>query len=135
MELSEFFAIYKEGKLHLFLWRNQSTFISCLEKVSLWAHSNWHKRIWCCHHNWRDQCRASSEYPPHLLEYFEKHHVQWNVSFGTPIFRGHKILSRKTVTKIFVFVTSIERTPLIRGKGHFFWVLKPWFNLHLGDTF
>ena len=66
--------------------------------------------------------------------------LQWNLFLwntpiqGTPLFRRHKILSRKNVHIIFVSVTSIEETPLFRGKGHFVWVLKPWFNLHLGDT-
>ena len=55
-------------------------------------------------------------------------------AFGTPLFRGHlysgdtsvqghKIWSQKNVDIIFVFATSIEGTPLFRGKGHFFWVL------------
>ena len=43
--------------------------------------------------------------------------IQQNFSFGTPSFRGHKIYSRKNVHIIFVFVTSIEGTPLFRGKG------------------
>lgn len=100
------------------------------EDTLLWAHSNWHKLIWCCHHNWGAQCGATSEYPHHLLQYFEKHRIQWNFSFGTPIFRGHKILSWKNIHIIFVFVTPVEGTSLIREKGHFFWVLKPGFNLH-----
>ena len=49
-------------------------------------------------------------------------------------FRGHKIWSRKKVHIIFVFVSFIEGTPLLRGKGHFFWVPKPRFNLHSEDT-
>ena len=53
----------------------------------------------------------------------------------TPLFRGHNILSRKNVDIIFVFATSIEGTPLFtRGKEHFFWIPKPGFNLHLGET-
>ena len=43
---------------------------------------------------------------------------------------GHKIWSRKNVHLLFVFVSSIEWTPLFRGKGHFLWVLKPRFNIH-----
>ena len=35
---------------------------------------------------------------------------------------------------MFVFVTSFEATPLFRGKGHFFKVPTPRFNLHSGDT-
>ena len=60
--------------------------------------------------------------------------IEWNLSFGTPPFRRHKIYSQKNVPIIFVFVTSIERTPPFRGKGHFFWVPKPGFYLHSGNT-
>ena len=60
--------------------------------------------------------------------------LQWNLSFGTSPFRGHKIWSQKNVHLIFVFVTSIEGTPLFRGKGHVFWVPKLGFNLHSGGT-
>ena len=53
---------------------------------------------------------------------------------GTPLFRGHLCLGDTSVQGtqnlvpqnvdiIFVFATSIEGTPLSRGKGHFFWVL------------
>ena len=51
----------------------------------------------------------------------------WDTSIqaGTPSFRGHKIWSRQNLHIIFVFVTSFERTPLFRGKGHFFWAPKP----------
>ena len=55
--------------------------------------------------------------------------VQWNISFGTPLFKGHKIWPWKkmlfTYTVIFVSVTSIEGTPLLRGKEHFFWCRNP----------
>ena len=54
--------------------------------------------------------------------------IQW-----TSPFRRHKIWSQKNV-HIFVSVTSIEGTPLFRGKRHFFWVPKPKFNLHSGNT-
>ena len=64
----------------------------------------------------------------------DKEQLQWNLSFETPPFRGHKIWSRENVHLIFVFVTSIEGTPLFRGKGHLFWVPKLGFNLHSGDT-
>ena len=40
---------------------------------------------------------------------------------------------KKNVHIIFVFVTSVLGTPLLRGKGHCFWVPKPRFNLHSGD--
>ena len=53
----------------------------------------------------------------------------WDTSIkGTPQapFRGRKIWSRKNVHIIFVFVISTD--PLFRGKGHFFWVPKPWLT-------
>ena len=50
----------------------------------------------------------------------------WDTSIkGTPPFRGQKIWSLKNVHIIFESVTSIERTPLFRGKGHVFWVRNP----------
>ena len=52
----------------------------------------------------------------------------------SPPFKGHELRSRKSVHMIFVFVTSIEGTPLFRGKGHFFWVPKPRFNHTLALT-
>ena len=51
--------------------------------------------------------------------------VQWNLSFETPLFKGHlhsgttKYGLGKCYT-ISVFVTSIEGTSLFREKGHFF---------------
>ena len=59
---------------------------------------------------------------------------EWNLSFGPPPFRGHKIWSCRNVHIIFVLVTSIEGTPLFRGKGHLFWATKPGFNFQSGDT-
>ena len=57
----------------------------------------------------------------------------WDTSIqGTPPFRGHKIWSLKNVHIIFIFVTSVEETPLFRGKGTLF--LGPGFNLLPGDT-
>ena len=50
------------------------------------------------------------------------------------IYRGHKIWSGKDVHMIFISVTYIEGTPLFKGKGQVFLVLKPGFNLHSGDT-
>ena len=46
-------------------------------------------------------------------------------------FRGHLIWSWKNA---FVFISPFEGAPLFRGKGHFFWVPKPGFNLLSGDT-
>ena len=66
--------------------------------------------------------------------YFFQLKLQWNLSFGTPLFRGHIIWSSTNVHLIFAFITSIEGTPLFRGKGHFFRVPIPEFNLHSGDT-
>ena len=62
--------------------------------------------------------------------------VQWNFSFGTPLFNGHlysgntKIWSGKNFYISFVFVTSSKATPQFRGKRHLFWVPKTGFNLH-----
>ena len=60
----------------------------------------------------------------------------WDTSIQeTPQSRGHNIWSLKNIHTIFVFVMSIEGTlPLFRGKRHFFWVLKPGFNFHSGET-
>ena len=55
--------------------------------------------------------------------------MQWNLSFETPLY---KVWSWKNVH--IMFVTSIKGTPVFRKKGHLFWVLKPRFNLHSGDT-
>ena len=49
-------------------------------------------------------------------------------------YRGPKIWSGKDVHMIFISVTFIEGTPLFKGKGQVFLVLKPGFNLHSGDT-
>ena len=46
---------------------------------------------------------------------------QWNLSFGTPLFKGQKIWCQKNVYIIFVFVTSVEGTPLFWGNKHFLW--------------
>ena len=60
--------------------------------------------------------------------------LQWNLYIGTPLFKGHlhsrdtKIWCRKNVHIIFVTVTSIERTPLFRGKGHFCGSQSPGFT-------
>ena len=51
--------------------------------------------------------------------------VQWNLLVETAPIKGHKIWSRKNVHIICVFVTSVEGTPLFRGKRHFFWSGNP----------
>ena len=63
--------------------------------------------------------------------------LQWNPSFGTPLFQEHLHsedttwnLVPENVHIIFVSITSVEGTPLFRGKGHFFWVPRPRLNLH-----
>ena len=57
----------------------------------------------------------------------------WNTSIQrAPPFRGHKIESRKNVNIIFVSFTSVVGTS--RRKGHFFWVTKPGFTFHSGNT-
>ena len=62
------------------------------------------------------------------------------VSFRTFLFKRHfhsgdtKYGRRKMFTCIFVFVTSIEGTPLFTRNGHFLWVPRPGFNLHSEDT-
>ena len=59
----------------------------------------------------------------------------WNTFIQrSPPFKGRKLRSLKNVHMIFVFVTSIEGTPLFRGKRHFFWVPKPRFNHTLALT-
>ena len=60
--------------------------------------------------------------------------LQWNFSFGAPLFREHKIWSGKNFYISFVFVTSTKATPQFRGKRHLFWVPKTGFNIHSGDT-
>ena len=59
-----------------------------------------------------------------------------NLSFGIPLFKRQGLWSGpgKNTHIIYVFITSFEGTPLFRGKGHFFGVPKPVFNLHSGDT-
>ena len=61
----------------------------------------------------------------------------WDTSIQeTPPFRGRKIWCPKNVHVIFVFVSSIEGTPLFMGKGLFFdsgsqtWI-QPLFLVHL----
>ena len=71
--------------------------------------------------------------PPEILQ-FHSNGIR-NLSFGTPLFNGHKIWSRKDAHIVFESVTFIVETPLFRGKGHLFWVPKPRFNLHSADTF
>ena len=45
---------------------------------------------------------------------------QWNLSFGTAPFEGHKIWSRKNVHIVFVFVVLYWRDSFIQGKGTLF---------------
>ena len=50
---------------------------------------------------------------------------------GTIPSRGREIWPRANIHIIFLSVSSVEETPLFRGKGHF---LNPRFFLHSGDT-
>ena len=58
--------------------------------------------------------------------------IQWNLSFGTTLFSGHKIWSQKNFSIIFVSITSIDGTLLFMEKGQFFWSLKPRFAFNKG---
>ena len=60
--------------------------------------------------------------------------VRFNRYSGTSPLGHFYWRDTKNVHIIFVFVTSFEGTPLFRGKGHFFKVATPRFNLHSGDT-
>ena len=47
--------------------------------------------------------------------------IPWDISIQeTPPFGGHNTWSPKNVHIIFVFIISIEETPLFMGKGLFF---------------
>ena len=48
--------------------------------------------------------------------------MKWNLSFGTPPFRGHKIWSMNVDIFIFAFVTFIKETPLRGGHSREVWV-------------
>ena len=56
--------------------------------------------------------------------------IQWHLYSGDTSIQG----TQNLVLKKRSHVTSIEGALLFRGKRHFFWVLKPGFNLHSGDT-
>ena len=65
--------------------------------------------------------------------------AQFSVHSGTsPLGQLHsrdtKFGPGKCSHSLCILLYSIEGTPLFRGKGHFFWVLKLGFNLHPGDT-
>ena len=58
-----------------------------------------------------------------------------NLSFGKPLFKGHLHSGdTKFVLILFVSVTSVEGRPQFSGTGHYFWIPKPGFNRHSGDT-
>ena len=68
-------------------------------------------------------------------------HLQWNLSFGTPLFKGHlhsgdaKFGPGKTFTpSLYLLLSSIEGIPLFREKGHFFQGPVPGINLHSEET-
>ena len=71
------------------------------------------------------------------MEYYTVEPLHQNTSVysrESPPSRGCKIYTRANIHIIFLSVTSVEGTPLFRGKGHFFLVLNPRFYLHSGDT-
>ena len=55
-------------------------------------------------------------------------------SWDTSIQGTQNLVPEKNFHIIFECVTAIEGTPLFRGKERIFWVPKPRFNLHSGDT-
>ena len=54
-------------------------------------------------------------------------HIQWNLSFGTPPFKGQlysgdaKFGPGKIFTTCLYLLLLLKGLPLFRGKGHFFW--------------
>jgi len=62
--------------------------------------------------------------------------LPWNLSFRTPLFNTRdtsihgtqKLVPLKCSPPSLYFITSIEETPLFRGKGHFFFAPKPRFQ-------
>ena len=67
--------------------------------------------------------------------------IHWNLPLGHLDSRDSSIqgmqklvLDRCSVNLcMYLLNTSIEGTPLFRGKVHFFWIPKPKFKLHSGD--
>ena len=55
-------------------------------------------------------------------------------SWDTSIQGTQNLVPEKNFHIIFECVTAIEGTPLFRGKEHIFWVPKPGFDPHSGDT-
>ena len=55
-------------------------------------------------------------------------------SWDTSIQGTQNLVPEKSFHIIFECVTAIEGTPLFRGKEHIFWVPKPGFDPHSGDT-
>ena len=67
-------------------------------------------------------------------------HLQWNLFFGTPPFKGHlysgdaKFGPGKMFTSSLYLLLLLNGIPLFKGKGHFFWVPKPEINFHSEET-
>ena len=65
---------------------------------------------------------------------------RWNLSLGHVYSRDTSIhgtpnsVPVKCSHNLCIHYPNIERTPLFRGKGQFFWAPKPGFNLDSGDT-
>ena len=95
--------------------------------MALWLHL--HKNVCAVRevqeHQWVYLWLACHRQPSNKTSIVCNSLPQWNLSFGTPLFKGQKIWSQKNVYIIFVFVTSIEGTPLFWGNEHFLWVAKP----------
>ena len=95
--------------------------------MALWLHL--HKNLCAVRevqeHQWVYLWLACHRQPSNKTSIVCNSLPQWNLSFGTPLFKGQKIWSQKNVYIIFVFVTSIEGTPLFWGNEHFLWVAKP----------
>ena len=60
------------------------------------------------------------QWNPYLTNLYIVKPFLWDTSIqGTHPFRGHKIRSRRNVQIIFVFIISIEGTPLFKERGTF----------------
>ena len=87
-----------------------------------------------CNNNFLKEHRSK------LLWAFNLIYWRWNLSLGHVYSRDTFIhgtpnsVPEKCSHNLFIYYPSIERTPLFRGKGQFFWARKPGFNLHSGDT-
>ena len=87
-----------------------------------------------CNNNFLKEHRSK------LLWAFNPTYWRWNLSLGHVYSRDTSIhgtpnsVQEKCSHNLCIYYPSIERTPLFRGKGQFFWARKPGFNLHSRDT-